>query len=553
MKISPSTTLPEYFYHWEKTTPQAIFLRQPFGDTWKDWTWQQAGQDVRKLAAYFKSLDLAPKSHIGIVSKNCAEWIISDLAIMLAGHVSVPFYPTLTAEQANLVLTHSGCKVLLVGKLDDWKGMKPGVPPGVVCVSFPTYNPDPTHVQWHDIMAKQSPLGESPVPALDELMTVIYTSGTTGNPKGVMLTFKSFSTVLAGTEHLMNVGDTKPRLLSYLPLCHIAERGMLVTAALASGATVHFSESLDTFAKNLAAAKPTHFGSVPRIWVKFQQGILSKMPQKKLDLLLKIPIVSGIVKKKIRQNLGLNEARLILVGAAPMPVSLMQWFGQLGIIIQEVYGMTENTAAVSFTPRNGIKLGMAGKVIPTMRVKIDSETGEICSKSDQNMIGYYNEPEMTAETIDAQGWLHSGDVGQIDSDGYLKITGRVKEMYKTSKGEYVAPAQIEMGFADNAFIEQICVVGYGLPQPVALVVLSEVAKAETKEAVAESLTNSLRELNPKLKPYERLNTLVIVQEAWTVENNCMTPTLKLKRKEIEKVFASQLEHWSEQKNDIVWA
>jgi long-chain acyl-CoA synthetase len=328
---------------------------------------------------------------------------------------------------------------------------------------------------------------------------------------------------------------------------------MLVTAALASGATVHFSESLDTFAKNLAAAKPTHFGSVPRIWVKFQQGILSKMPQKKLDLLLKIPIVSGIVKKKIRQNLGLNEARLILVGAAPMPVSLMQWFGQLGIIIQEVYGMTENTAAVSFTPRNGIKLGMAGKVIPTMRVKIDSETGEICSKSDQNMIGYYNEPEMTAETIDAQGWLHSGDVGQIDSDGYLKITGRVKEMYKTSKGEYVAPAQIEMGFADNAFIEQICVVGYGLPQPVALVVLSEVAKAETKEAVAESLTNSLRELNPKLKPYERLNTIVIVQEAWTVENNCMTPTLKLKRKEIEKVFASQLEHWSEQKNDIVWA
>lgn len=552
MKISPSITLPEYFYHWEKHTPHEVFLRQPFGDIWKDWTWQQAGQDVRKLAAYFGSLGLPPKSHIGIVSKNCAEWIISDLAIMMAGHVSVPFYPTLTAEQINLVLTHSGCKVLMVGKLDDWAGMKPGVPAGVQCVSFPTYNPDPSHVQWAAIMANTQPMEASPVPDLDELMTIIYTSGTTGNPKGVMLRFRSFSTVLVGTEHLMDVGITKPRLLSYLPLCHIAERGMLVTAALASGAVVHFSESLDTFAKNLAAAKPTHFGSVPRIWVKFQQGVLSKMPQKKLDLLLKVPIVSGIVKKKIRQNLGLDEARLILVGAAPMPVSLMQWFGRLGIVIQEVYGMTENTAAVSFTPRNGIKLGMAGKIIPTMQVKIDTATGEVCSKSEQNMIGYYNEPSMTAETIDAEGWLHSGDMGEIDSDGYLKITGRVKEMYKTSKGEYVAPAQIEMGFADNAFIEQVCVVGYGLPQPVALVVLSEAAKAETKETIAEGLSQTLRDLNPRLKPYERVKAVVVMREPWTVENNCMTPTLKIKRKEVESRFANELEVWSEQQAEVVW-
>ncbi len=552
MKLSATTTLIEYFYHWEKTTPDKIFLRQPFGDSWRDFTWKEAGQQARKLASYLTSLGLPPKSHIGLVSKNCAEWVICDMAIMMSGHVSVPFFPTLTADQINLVLTHSGCKVLLVGKLDDWQGMKPGIPASVSCISFPTYNPDPSHVQWNDIMAIQKPMDNSPVPKLDDLMTIIYTSGTTGNPKGVMLSFGCFASFADTISSSMNLDSPNLRLLSYLPLCHIAERGYLENCAIASGATINFSESIDTFSKNLAEVSPTHFGSVPRIWVKFQQGILAKMPQKKLNFLLSIPILSGIVKKKIRKALGLNDTQLILVGAAPMPVTLLQWFRKLDIHIQEVYGMTENTGGASFMPRHAIKDGTVGKILKSTTLKIDADTGEICTKSPHNLLGYYNEPTMTAETIDSDGWLHTGDVGILDSEGYLKITGRVKEMYKTSKGEYIAPAQIEMGFADNVFIEQICVVGQGIPQPIALVVLSESAKAETKDIINESLFHTLQALNPTLKSYERVRKVVVMQEAWTVENNRMTPTLKIKRKEIEKVFANHLEDWYERQEDIIW-
>lgn len=552
MNFTAETTLIEHFYHWEKTTPDKVFLRQPFGDTFRDFTWREVGQQARRLASYLQSLGLPSGSHVGLVSKNCAEWFICDLAIMMAGHVSVPFFPTLTAPQINLVMTHSGCKVLLVGKLDDWAAMKPGIPAGVTCIAFPTYNPDPDHVQWADIQAKYEPLGSSPVPSPDALLTIIYTSGTTGNPKGVMLTYRNMASLLYNSREHMRLDIPNVQVISYLPLCHISERGVLVNVALATCATVYFVERLDTFAKNLVAANPTHFGGVPRIWMKFQQGVLAKMPQHKLDFLLKIPVVNNLVRRKIRKALGLDNVQVFLVAAAPMPVSLLEWYKRLGIIIQEAYGMTETTAIATITPRNDVRYGKVGKAITGTQLKVDAESGEICTKSPGNMLGYYNEPEMTAETIDADGWLHTGDKGELDADSYLKITGRVKEMYKTSKGEYVAPAQIEMGFAENTFIEQICVIGEGLPQPIGLVVLSELAKGESQAAVAERLQASLDSLNPTLKPYERVQKLVVVQEAWTVENNRMTPSLKIRRKEVEALFRARMQAFYDQAGKVIW-
>ncbi|MEZ4900331.1 MAG: AMP-binding protein [Spirosomataceae bacterium] len=279
-------------------------MRQPFGDQWKDFTWAETGNQVRRMATYLKSLDLPPHSNIGLVSKNCAEWIITDLAIMMSGHVSVPFYATLTADQLNHVLVHSGCSVLFVGKLDDWKGMKSGIPKGVKCISFPTYNPDKEHLQWNDILAKNEPLKESPVPALDDIFSIIYTSGTTGNPKGVMATFGAVAACVENTKEIVRYDLPETRFFSYLPLCHIAERNIVEATSIGTGGTIYFAESLDTFAKNLAEASPTHFLAVPRIWTKFQLGILSKMPQKKLDMFLKIPILSGIVKKKSEKDWG---------------------------------------------------------------------------------------------------------------------------------------------------------------------------------------------------------------------------------------------------------
>lgn len=552
MSISADKTFLEYFYHWESTKPNEIYMRQPFGDTFRDFTWKEAGEQMRKMAGYLKAQNLPAKSNIGLVSKNCAEWIIADLAILHAGHVSVPFYPTLIDDQIRQVVSHSECKFLFVGKLDNWAGMKSGIPDDVQCISFPTYNPDAGHLQWDDLLTKHEPVTENYQPKLDELMTIIYTSGTTGNPKGVMLSFGAFAEGVKASSHVAKLEVGPNIFFSYLPLCHIAERCIVQSAGIVTGGVTYFADSLDTFAKNLQDASPTHFLAVPRIWTKFQQTILSKMPQKRLDLLLKIPILNGVIKKKMKTALGLTDAICVLTGAAPMPASLIQWFRKIDIYIQEAYGMTENLGAVCMMPKEKIKDGCVGKLYPGMEVKIDDQTGEILTRSAWNMDGYFKEPDITAKTIDEAGWIQTGDVGELDSENYLKITGRVKEMYKTAKGEYIAPAQIEMGFARNSMIEQVCVVGQSLPQPVALVVLSAFCVDTPQEEVNKSLADTLNILNPSLKSYERINKVIVLKEAWSVENNMLTPTMKLKRNIIEAKYEESTKTWYDMKGKVLW-
>lgn len=552
MEINRNNTFLDYFYHFEKNKAGDIFLRQPFGDSFKDFTWQETGDEVRRIAAYLRSLNLPDKSNIGLVSKNCAEWIITDLAIMMAGHVSVPFYPTLAGEQIRQVLTHSGCDYLFVGKLDDWAAMKTGIPGNVQCISFPTYNPDPEHLQWKDLLGRYEPLEENHYPKPDDLFTIIYTSGTTGNPKGVMLAFKAMSEAIYYTRDFSRLDIPETRFFSYLPLSHIAERNIVEAIGIASGGTIYFAESLDSFAQNLKSASPTHFLAVPRIWTKFQLGILGKMSQKKLDFLLSIPLISGVVKKKIRDGLGLSKTVLAVTGAAPMPASLIRWFRKLGIVIQEAYGMTENLGVVCIMPKDKIKDGTVGRIYPGIEVKIAEGTHEILTRSPWNMLGYYKEPKMTADTIDQEGWIHTGDVGELDAENYLTITGRIKELYKTSKGEYVAPTQIEVGFAVNPNIEQVCVVGENLPQSIALVVLSDLGKKLSESEIRENLADNLRSLNPKLKSYEKLNKIVVLKEPWTIENNKLTPTLKIKRGVIEKEFGPRFESWYSAPGEVIF-
>ncbi len=549
--LQPLSTLVDFFYYWEKQQPHKVYLRQPVGDRFIDFTWGEVGRQARVMASYLNSLGLPPKSNIGLVSKNCAHWIIADLAILISGHVSVPFYPTLTGEQLQQVLEHSGCPVLFVGKLDNWKGMKPGVSREIRSISFPNYNPDPDHVQWDDIMAEYDPMTDSPLPRMEDLFSIVYTSGTTGNPKGVMMDYRAMAAAIERTKGLVRYDVENPRFFSYLPLCHVAERNIVEATSLGTGGTVYFAESLDTFSKNLAAARPTHFLAVPRIWTKFQLAILAKLPQPKLDRLLKIPVVSSLVKAKIRKSLGLNDAELILTGAAPMPISLIQWFRRLGIHIQEAYGMTENMGAVSMMPRDQMKDGTVGKLYPGMEVKIDPATGEVLTKADWLMRGYYREPELTAACL-RDGWLHTGDVGVLDDEGFLRITGRVKEMYKTSKGEYVAPAQIEFGFADNKLIEQVCVAGQSLPQPVALVVLSDLGQQAERNLLVNSLEETVNTLNARLHAYERVKKVVIVKEPWTVDNNLMTPTMKIKRNIIETRYEPHMPIWYEREETVIW-
>jgi long-chain acyl-CoA synthetase len=318
-----------------------------------------------------------------------------------------------------------------------------------------------------------------------------------------------------------------------------------------SGGQVYFAESLDTFNKDLLAAQPTIFLAVPRIWTKFKGAILSKMPQKKLNIFLKIPILSGIVKKKIQTNLGLNQVRHVISGAAPIAPSLLEWYQKLGLDIQEAYGMTENAAYSHSNPKGKCKIGTVGTVMPGVDCRI-SDIGEILVKSKATMVGYYKQPAQTKETMTDDGYLKTGDQGEIDAEGFLKITGRVKDIFKTAKAKYVAPSPIELKLSKNPYIEQVCVVGTGMPQPMALIVLTEEGAKTERSEVAESLKATFAEVNPTLENHEKLKKAIIMKEAWTVENDLLTPSLKIKRNPLEKQFSPSYDTWYEDKEAVVW-
>ena len=538
----------EMLYRWESETPNKLYMRQPINDEWHKWTWSETATEVRKMAAYLKSLDLAPKSKIAILSKNCAHWIMSDLAIMMAGYVSVPLYPNLKAESIKQILDHSETKLVFVGKLDDFASMRPGIPKDMPCIAYPFYSEEGYPV-WGDLVKDIEPIAENIVREPNDLATIIYTSGTTGMPKGVMHKFYNFSFATSNAVPLLGLA-TEERFFSYLPLCHIAERLLVEMGSLYSGGMVSFAESLDTFAKNLSDTKPTAFLGVPRIWTKFQQGILTKLPQKKLNVLLAIPLVSSLIKKKIKSGLGLQEARNVFTGSAPTPVSTLKWFKRLGINIQEAYAMTENCCYSHVTLNDDIQFGFVGKALPHCEVKL-SEKNEILIKHIALMDGYYKEEKQTQDTI-KDGWLYTGDEGHIDSKGFLKITGRVKDLFKTSKAKYVAPAPIEMKLSANKNIEQVCVVGDNIPQPIALITLSEYGKSRPAEDVVASLSKTLTVVNPKFDAHERLKKIIVLDQEWTIENNLLTPSMKIKRNEVEKLHKENFVSWYEREEEVIW-
>jgi long-subunit acyl-CoA synthetase (AMP-forming) len=529
----------EMLYKWEQEKPNEIYLSQPIDGVWHNWTWEEVGKEVRKMAAYLKSLDLPENSKIGLLSKNCAHWIMTDFAIMMAGHTSVPLYPNLSADTLNKILLHSETKVLFVGKLDNFEAMQPGIPADMPCITYPFYSED--YPKWDDLTKDVSPLTDNVIREEMELATIIYTSGTTGDPKGVMHKFYNFSFATVNAVEALSLKEES--FFSYLPLCHIAERLLVMMGSLYTGGKVSFAESLDTFAANLSEASPSVFLGVPRIWTKFQQGILGKLPQKKLNVLLSIPIISTLIKKKIQKGLGLSKARNIFTGAAPTPASTIKWFEKLGIKIQEAYAMTENTCYSHVSFKSKIKIGSVGQALPLCDVKL-SDQKEILIKHDALMDGYYKDEEETNKTI-IDGWLHTGDEGEIDENGFLTITGRVKDIFKTSKGKYVAPSPIEMKLSANKNLEQICVVGDSIPQPIVLVVLSERGKGKNKEDLIASLTKTMQVINPKLDKHEKLHNIVVIAEDWTIENKLLTPTMKIKRNAIEKIYKSNYTSWYE--------
>ncbi len=539
----------EMLYHWERQCPDRTYLRQTINREYVDFTWGEVADEARRMVTALRHLGLVAGDKVALLSKNCAQWFIADLAMQMGQYVSVPIYPTANVDTIEYVLRHSEAKAIFVGKLDDWKSQEAGVPADLLRIAFP-YDTMPASHQWDDLLEAHEPIPDSPVQVPDSLLSLVYTSGSTGKPKGAMLSVERYAWSCEKLVETVSLSQAD-RGFSYLPLAHITERVYIYGGSLYGGATIAFPESLDTFIEDVKRCRPTVFISVPRLWAMFRIKIHEKLPQNKLALLLKIPLISGLIKRKLQKGLGLDQARVLGCGSAPVSPALLEWYLSIGLKVTEAWGMTENHAYSTINyPFRADKIGTVGKAGIGVTIKISDE-GEILCRCEGMMLGYYKDPEHSAEAIDAEGWLHTGDMGKLDKEGYLTITGRMKDVFKTAKGKYVAPVPIEGLLGQEPIIEQLCVIGYGMPQPIALVQLAESAMKGNREEVNARLEAARVRVNDQLESHAKIRGILVVKTPWNIENGVLTPTMKIKRHLLEQKYAQVGDRWPSSQV-VVW-
>jgi len=559
-RYASRSTLLHCFMLWAETSPNTVYMTQPLADgKTLEITWGEAANQVTRVANYLKSLNFPAGSSIGLLGRNSAHWILADLSVWMAGHVTVPLYPTLNAESAEYILEHSECKLLFLGKLDGkadgWNDIKTILPDNLPLIGLPM-SPRSDVTQWTDLVAQYEPLADITLPDTSAMATIVYTSGSTGRPKGVMHSFGTMCTVAGGLRDTYKI-NRDDRMLSYLPLAHVAERAVVETASLYFGFKVYFADNLATFQQDLQRAQPTIFFSVPRLWTKFYLAINEKLPPAKQRILFNIPILSSIVKRKILTQLGLDKVRLAITASAPLPPNILQWYRNLGLDLLDVYGMTENYGYSHGSRPGEVRVGYVGHANPGVQHRI-ADTGEVQVKSPGQMMGYYKAPDKTAEDMTDDGYLKTGDRGELDEQGRLRITGRVKELFKTSKGKYVAPVPIEQKLNVHQKVEVICVTGPTQPQPFALFMLSLDATAELadgrldKNTLTDEFNALLKSVNATLEDHEQLDYIVVVKDQWTMENGFLTPTMKIKRNVVEERYLPNADTWVGQRKTVIW-
>ena len=537
----------EMFYHWEAQRPDATWLRQPEGAEWRDYSWSQAGAQARRLAAALQNMGLKHDDKVGIYAANSANWIIADLAIMMAGGVSVPIYTTMPEDKVSYVIDHSEMKFLFA---DDSGALSPksfvdsyGDDLQVISMGAAT-----TKHHLGALLETTAPIDGNPVRDIDDLWTIVYTSGTTGQPKGVMHSFRTLPSSGAAIPAQLGMSEDT-RYFSYLPLAHVAERSVVELQSFYSGGMIGFNQSLETFVPDLCEIRPTYFFAVPRIWAKLKMSLIAKMGDATWTKIMQDEAFAAEMGKTLLANLGLDQLVIAATGSAPTPADDIKAWCQLGVPLREGYGMSE-TMSGTFNQIDVHRIGSVGKLIAEgSELKLSAE-GEILFRSQGNMLGYYKAPDKTAETI-IDGWVHTGDKGRIDEDGFLFITGRVKEIFKTAKGKYVAPSPIEQKFSTIPLIEQSCLVGRGMVQPALLTILAE--SDTSREDLTAALTEQLGKINPTLEAHERIDHIVICREPWTIENGLLTHTMKMKRDVIEEHYVPLLEQIAKEGGEaVVW-
>ncbi|MBT8138192.1 MAG: AMP-binding protein [Gammaproteobacteria bacterium] len=517
-------------------TPQQPYLHQPVDGNWKVYSWGEVDDLARRVASGLQAMGLEQGDRVALLAKNSAEWLIADIGIAMAGMISVPIYATAGANTISYVLEHSDSKALFVGKLDSQSALA-AANIDVPTIGFPYAGIEAT-LSWNAWLAEQTPIEVTADPGLDDAFTIVYTSGSTGKPKGVVLTSRNLAA--ASNDVVAWLPEGHNRIVSYLPLAHITERSMVTMNSFYSSIEIFYNDSLDTFVDDLRHANPTAFISVPRLWAKFQSKVLDQIPDKKLQRLLSMPFVGKRVAKKIRRQLGFEDCEFFGSGSAPISPELLRWFHRLGVNIAEGWGMSETSgASCTNQPFKASQLGTIGTACKSVELRT-SASGELLIRGPSVFKEYYKNPQATAEAFEGD-WFKTGDKAVQRSDGAWVIVGRVKEQFKTAKGKYVAPVPIESLLGSNSFIEQSCVLGSGLPQPVALVV-THAGSSVSRDELNQSLAATLESVNAQLESHQRLSNIVVCEEPWTIENDMLTPTLKLKRDRIEARYRQLIEN-----------
>ncbi|MGR2821419.1 AMP-binding protein [Vibrio vulnificus] len=550
----PQLALPtpsDMILKWAKERPHEVYLKQIINRQFVEFTYSEVADKALRLVTALKELGAEPGDRIALISKNCAEWFICDLAMMLGDYVSVPIFPTAGADTIEYCITHSESKILIAGKLDDAAATQKVIDDlvDVKSIALPYDSAPHCQYQFTTLILQSEPSSDRPQHDDDKLMSLVYTSGTSGLPKGAMLTYGAFSW---SVQQLINHIGIQPndRLFSYLPLAHITERVYIFGSSIMGGVPTAFPESLDTFIEDVKMQRPTLFISVPRLWTLFQQRIQDKLPQKRLNFLLKIPFVSGLIKKKLADGLGLDQARVLGCGSAPVSPALLAWYHSVGLNITEAWGMTESFAYSTLNyPFRADKIGSVGNAGPGIELKIAADD-EIMVRGKGLFSGYYKNDIATQEAFDKEGWLHTGDIGRLDAEGYLTIQGRKKDTFKTAKGKFVSPVPIENKLFEYSRVEMMCLIGLGLPAPILLVVPHNFPNFD-RDRYERTTKRVIAKMNSELESHEQIKGVLMIKDPWSIDNGILTPTLKIKRHVLEQKYHEVGQNWPKDKL-VVW-
>jgi long-chain acyl-CoA synthetase len=601
-----ANTIVARFSERVRGNPEGVALRYRRGGPWIDITWRGYGEAVRRAGKGLIALGFAPGDVMSLLSTNRPEWHFADIACLSTGGVTAPIYTTNSPEQVAYIVGHSDSKIACVENPDQLQKvlkMRSDLPNLKKVVVIEGYEGDADGdlvMTWDELLTAGDAIEDARYDELasnidpENLATFVYTSGTTGPPKAVMLTHENIWWTCTHSEQQIPIAHGDGRCLSYLPLSHIAERMISHLLQIYYGTQTWFATSIDTLLSDLQECRPSYFFGVPRVWEKFYAGIQAKMAaadpddrktklaQKAIELGRKIteaeqvavaqgkkmaeaevPIsmrlqhfaLDKLVLNKIRAALGLDRCDLSLSAAAPINPDLIRFFHSIGLKIAEGYGQSEDNGPTTWNPPDAIKIGTVGTALPGIELKI-SDDGEVLVRGGNVSPGYYKDEAATGELIDSEGWMHSGDIGELDEHGYLKITDRKKDLIITAGGKNVAPQEIENSIKFHPLISQVVVIGDKRPFLTALVTLDEekadawgkdqgisgrVAEVAAHERTLKEIEGAINDVNARLAKVENVRKFRVLERDFLQEENEITPTLKVKRKQIGEIYAEVIE------------